>query len=732
MQRARASVLSTFRELLLVLPPAREVPLDHLAVGAGAGEPAASFVERAELRVVCGLGAELFAERAVELAAAARDEALREDERPWRDRACKHCIACGDRGRERIATRAGTCTCRLKVRCSFARIADGSCEIAAFDLLVARAHVVERRQSVAIASHSAMLHCSTMVHAGDAPIDRYVVLEHLSEGGMGAIYVGKKLGAGGFEMEVVLKQLLPEFTQQEEFIDLFLREAKLSATLDHANIVHTIDLVTAGGEYFIVMEYLPGGDLRTLLKKAKRRGKRFSPAAAIYISREVLSALSYAHSKRDFDGNPLKLIHRDVSPSNVLLSYAGEVKLTDFGIAKAATHTSLFYKVKGKIGYMSPEQAKSEPLDSRSDLYSLAVCMYEILTGERLFVHAGLTTSADEIYSQPVPQISKKVPGLTPELDAIMKRALSISPTTRYQTAGEFQEALMRCAHRNGLLMSAPELAKELREACGPTDQWRGDDEDDDELEVPRAGTEVYDPGEEDDDDDDSALEIRPSGPLSIHSIAARARSSPSNKSPPLNVKSPPLRPATEVGRFQGVELTSIINMMDLDDAGSRPLVDLDSASLRDAARSDEAGPFDLDSGPRPRPTGPRQGFDSDPSLMQFVQSLPTAQPQSYAEPEPYTQQQYPPPPQYQQPYQQFPERPFTPPPLDPTEMLPTAPRRMTSADTVPRQRMQRASLTNTARSVIRPWMVIAFILFVTLIVTLIVALSGPDLPSGK
>src|SRR5687767_13006573 len=183
------------------------------------------------------------------------------------------------------------------------------------------------------------VHSPAMVDA--APIDRYVVLEHLSEGGMGAIYVGKKLGAGGFEMEVVLKQLLPEFTQQEEFIDLFLREAKLSATLDHANIVHTIDLVTAGGEYFIVMEYLPGGDLRTLLKKAKRRGKRFSPAAAIYISREVLSALSYAHSKRDFDGNPLKLIHRDVSPSNVLLSYAGEVKLTDFGIAKAATHVAV-------------------------------------------------------------------------------------------------------------------------------------------------------------------------------------------------------------------------------------------------------------------------------------------------------------------------------------------------------------------------------------------------------
>src|SRR6476619_1320590 len=148
-----------------------------------------------------------------------------------------------------------------------------------------------------------------MVDVGAAPIDRYVVLEHLSEGGMGAIYVGKKLGAGGFEMEVVLKQLLPEFTQQEEFIDLFLREARLSASLDHANIVHTIDLVTSGKDYFIVMEYVRGGDLRTISKRAKRRGRPWHPAASLYIGREILQALSYAHAKRAPDGSPLYLIH---------------------------------------------------------------------------------------------------------------------------------------------------------------------------------------------------------------------------------------------------------------------------------------------------------------------------------------------------------------------------------------------------------------------------------------
>jgi serine/threonine protein kinase len=386
-----------------------------------------------------------------------------------------------------------------------------------------------------------------MVDVGAGPIDRYVVLEHLSEGGMGAIYVGKKLGAGGVEMEVVLKQLLPELTQQEEFIDLFLREAKLSATLDHANIVHTLDLVTAGTEYFIVMEYLPGGDLRTLLKKAKRRGKRFSPSAAIHIGREVLSALAYAHVKRDLDGAPLRLIHRDVSPSNILVSYSGEVKLTDFGIAKAATHTSLFYKVKGKIGYMSPEQARSEPLDHRSDLYSLAVCLYEVLSGERLFVHAGLTTSAEEIYSQRVPLLSRKVPGLITDLDAIMNKALAISPDARYQTAGELQDALTRCAQRNGLVMSAPEVARELRELCGPLDQWR--DDDDDLGYVKRAETEVYDGT---DDDEDDAPEPVPA-PHDLPSPRPRASSA--------RISRPP---TTEAAKLQGVvELTSIINTID-------------------------------------------------------------------------------------------------------------------------------------------------------------------------
>ncbi len=417
-----------------------------------------------------------------------------------------------------------------------------------------------------------------------APVERYVVSEYLAEGGMGAIYLGKKLGAGGFAKEVVLKQLLPEFTLQPEFIDLFLREARLSATLDHANIIHTIDLVTAGDEYFIVMEYLAGADLRTLGKRIKRRRKRLAPAAALYIAREVLSALAYAHAKQGADGRPLRLIHRDVSPSNVLVSRNGEVKLTDFGIAKAATHTSVFYKVKGKVGYMSPEQARSEDLDHRSDLYSLAVCLHELITGERLFVVAGLTTTPEEIYGQPVPRVAQRVPGLPPELDQILDRALAIAPDDRYQSAGALQEALLRCAHRNGLMMSAPELAAHLRQVCGPPEEWRDGDDAGPARTAGMAagGTEVYDYADDGEgteqvdpselEDDEPPVFVRP---RAAERPPARAAEATALTALPVAVGKKP-RPATSIGldRLQGMELTSLINLAELEQRGHRPLVD--------------------------------------------------------------------------------------------------------------------------------------------------------------
>jgi serine/threonine protein kinase len=243
---------------------------------------------------------------------------------------------------------------------------------------------------------------------------------------MGAIYVGKKIGPGGFEKEVVLKQLLPEFTSRPEFRDLFFREAKISATLDHQNIVRTFDLVNSNDRLFIVMEYVRGADLRTIAWRARRR-KPLSAQAILHVAIEILNGLAYAHTKRSPAGDPLGIIHRDLSPSNILCSGEGEVKLSDFGIAKAVTYSSVFYRVRGKVGYMSPEMARNQPIDARSDLFSLGVSIYETLIGERIYT-GDLNTPPDKIYAQKVPRLEAKCSGLPAHWPLIGTRA---SPTRK-------------------------------------------------------------------------------------------------------------------------------------------------------------------------------------------------------------------------------------------------------------------------------------------------------------
>jgi serine/threonine protein kinase len=310
----------------------------------------------------------------------------------------------------------------------------------------------------------------------DTAARRYRIERYLTEGGMGAIYLGKKLGSGGFEKEVVLKQLLPEYTARPEFRDLFFREARISATLDHANIVHTFDLVESDQSLFIVMEYVRGADLRTIVRRARQRQRELSPAAAVHIALGILAGLAYAHTRRDANGTSLDIIHRDVSPSNIICSAYGEAKLSDFGIARAATHSSVFYRVRGKVGYMSPEQARNEPIDHRCDLFSLAVCLYESLSGERLFV-GDLTTPADEIYGRAVPPLSQRRPGIPATLDAALERALSPQLEHRYATAAEFSDTLRTVAHHAGLTFSAPELSAHLRDILGDdSSRWLRDE----------------------------------------------------------------------------------------------------------------------------------------------------------------------------------------------------------------------------------------------------------------
>jgi len=294
---------------------------------------------------------------------------------------------------------------------------------------------------------------------------------------MGAIYVGKKIGPGGFEKEVVLKQLLPEFTSRPEFRDLFFREAKISATLDHQNIVRTFDLVNSNDRLFIVMEYVRGADLRTIAWRARRR-KPMSVPAILQVALEILAGLGYAHSRRSPSGEPLGIIHRDLSPSNILCSGEGEVKLSDFGIAKAVTYSSVFYRVRGKVGYMSPEMARNQPIDARSDLFSLGVSIYETLIGERIYT-GDLNTPPDKIYAQVVPRLQSKCPGLPSELQAVLDRTLAIDRDERFPNADSLATALRQVAIDHHLLYSAPELAAELREIMGASpEHWLSDQRD--------------------------------------------------------------------------------------------------------------------------------------------------------------------------------------------------------------------------------------------------------------
>jgi eukaryotic-like serine/threonine-protein kinase len=357
---------------------------------------------------------------------------------------------------------------------------------------------------------------------------------------MGAIYVGKKIGPGGFEKEVVLKQLLPEFTSRAEFRDLFFREAKITATLDHQNIVRTFDLVNSNERLFIVMEYVRGADLRTIAWRARRR-KPLSPQAILHVALEILAGLTYAHTRRSPSGEPLRIIHRDLSPSNILCSGEGEVKLSDFGIAKAVTYSSVFYRVRGKVGYMSPEMARNQPIDARSDLFSLGVSIYETFIGERIY-SGDLNTPADTIYAQAVPPLQARCPGLPSELQGVLDRALAIDPNQRYPDAEVFAHAIRQVASTHRLLYSAPELAAELREIMGPEPEyWLSDRRDPThQRPAPRAApaaagaqpgdeaNSLVEPGVSIQAGDDSALEDVPTPPARPSGSLPTVRARPS------------------------------------------------------------------------------------------------------------------------------------------------------------------------------------------------------------
>jgi len=295
---------------------------------------------------------------------------------------------------------------------------------------------------------------------------KYTLLERISHGGMAEVFRAKTLGEAGFERTVAIKLLLPQVAMDDEFVTMLIDEAKIAGQLSHANIAQIFDLGRSDDRYYIVQEYVPGRDLRAILRHLSDVGRRLPLAQSCHILLKVCEGLDYAHNKRDAAGNPLNLVHRDISPQNVIASYEGEIKLIDFGIVKAegrATRT-LAGLVKGKFAYMSPEQLRGLPVDRRSDVFACGIVLHELLTGQPLFKRATeFETLRRARYSdiEPPSRVNHEVP---PELDRIALRALARHVDDRYQTALEFRDDLWEFVRSSGCFYSRNELASWMRQ----------------------------------------------------------------------------------------------------------------------------------------------------------------------------------------------------------------------------------------------------------------------------
>ncbi|MBN2497040.1 MAG: protein kinase [Deltaproteobacteria bacterium] len=280
----------------------------------------------------------------------------------------------------------------------------------------------------------------------DSPrmLGRYQLLGSLATGGMAEIHLARQTGIKGFEKLVVVKTVLKHLAKQERFLEMFFDEARIAAQLNHPNIIQIFDLGQEGDDYFMAMEYLEGESLGYLVKEARKAGKIMPVPIACKIVIEVCKALGYAHAFHDVDGKPLHIVHRDVSPHNIIVLFSGRVKLVDFGIAKAESqmHHTQTGTLKGKLSYMSPEQARSTEVDARSDIFAAGIVLWELLCRRRLFKRDTAMAVISTIVNDPVPPVREIRPELSEELDAIVMRALAKDPDERYQSADELARAL--------------------------------------------------------------------------------------------------------------------------------------------------------------------------------------------------------------------------------------------------------------------------------------------------
>jgi serine/threonine protein kinase len=310
----------------------------------------------------------------------------------------------------------------------------------------------------------------------------YLLLDRINVGGMAEVFRGKQVGVEGFERLVALKRILPQVSSDPDFIEMFVDEAKIAVQLQHANIAQTYDLGKVGDQYYIALEYVSGLDLRTVWDRARKRKRLLPIPLSLYIVQKICEGLDAAHRKTDDTGRDIGLVHRDASPHNVLVSFEGDVKIIDFGIAKVANKISKTHAgaLKGKFGYMSPEQIRGIDIDRRSDVFTVGTVLYELCVGRRLFRGNSDFSVLEKIRRGDVRPPSALNPKLDPRLEAIVMRALKVSRDERYQWAGDLAEDLNRYVYESDLRCGRADVARYMQHHFQP------------ELEAERARLERY------------------------------------------------------------------------------------------------------------------------------------------------------------------------------------------------------------------------------------------------
>ena len=305
---------------------------------------------------------------------------------------------------------------------------------------------------------------------------RYRVVERLAAGGMAEVFVGDAMSVQGFKKRVAIKRVLPHLASNENFIGMFLDEARLGARMNHANIVSVLDIGAADNTYFIVMEYVDGANLKTIIEVLLKQGRPVPMKEAVYIAMEACRGLSYAHELCDDDGNDLDIVHRDISPPNILISKRGEVKVTDFGLAKASTQLEKTDPgvVKGKFSYLAPEAALGDAVDERADLFAMGIVLWEMIAGRRLFLGDSDYQTVKLVQQANVPSLQAINPEADESLERVLAKALAKNPADRYQTAREMSDALAGFLFSHQLKVTSYDIASLVKNAVENEDKPRG------------------------------------------------------------------------------------------------------------------------------------------------------------------------------------------------------------------------------------------------------------------